>query len=228
MVRPLRGLLLLALLLCTLPAIAAKTETAKKPPENDYELYKILVDTVDQVERNYVTQINRRELIEAAIHGVLNKLDPYSSYISPDELDRFRSSVESEFGGIGIQLTGEEGQLQVLSPMYGTPAHRAGVLAGDRILEIDGKSADGLSHDEAVTKLRGNEGTSVTVTIMHAGNHAKQKLTLKREKIHVETVLGDHRNSSSDSREWGLVPRDNIFGKAVFIYWPLAKIGRLR
>ncbi len=143
----LRAFVLLIALVCPLSASAAPTETAKKPQEtakkpqeSDYELYKILVDTIDQVERNYVTKINRREVIEAAIRGVLGKLDPYSSYIGPDELGRFRSSVENEFGGIGIQITLDDGQLQVLSPMYGTPAYRAGVLAGDRIVEIDGKS----------------------------------------------------------------------------------------
>ncbi len=195
MVRRLQGLVLLITLFCTLPATAAPTETAKKPQENDYELYKILVDTVDQVERNYVTEINRRELIEAAVRGVLGKLDPYSSYIGPEELGRFRSSVESEFGGIGIQITMDDGQLQVLSPMYGTPAYRAGLLAGDRILEIDGKNTDGLLRDEAVEKLRGDEGTSVTLTIMHAGKDAKEKVTLKREKIHIDTVVGDHRKA---------------------------------
>ena len=155
----------------------------------------MLVDTIDQVERNYVVKVDRRDLIESAIRGVLSKLDPYSNYIGPDELDRFRSSVESEFGGIGIQIADDDGQLQVISPMYGTPAYRAGVLAGDRILEINGKSTDGLTLDEAVEKLKGDEGTSVMLTLVHAGQRAKEKVTLKREKIHLETVLGDHRKA---------------------------------
>jgi len=82
----LRYFVLLTLLLWTLPAMSAPAETAKKPKENDYELYKILVDSIDQVERNYVTEVSRRELIESAIRGVLSKLDPYSNYIGPDEL----------------------------------------------------------------------------------------------------------------------------------------------
>jgi carboxyl-terminal processing protease len=195
MVRRLQSLVLLIALCFSLSAGAATTTAPKRAQENDYELYKILVDTVDQVERNYVTKIDRRELIEAAVRGVLGKLDPYSSYIGPDDLGRFRSSVESEFGGIGIQITMDEGQLQVLSPMFGTPAYRAGLLAGDRILEIDGKSTDGLLRDEAVEKLRGDEGTSVTLTIVHAGKTAKEKVMLKREKIHIDTVLGDHRKA---------------------------------
>ena len=93
------------------PASAAEAAKPKEPPapqakaiDNDYELYKLLVDTIDQVERNYVTKVDRRELIEAAIRGVIAKLDPYSGYIGPEELGRFRTSVESEFGGIGIQV----------------------------------------------------------------------------------------------------------------------------
>ena len=190
------GLRSLALLLClcwTFPAIAAPAETAKKPQETNYELYKILVDAIDHVERDYVTEVDRRDVIESAIRGVLSKLDPYSSYIGPDELGRFRTSVESEFGGIGIQIAADQGQLKILSPMYGTPAYRAGLLAGDFILKIDGKSTDGLTLDEAVKRLKGDEGTSVTLTIMHPGEQTEQNITLTREKIHIDTVLGDHR-----------------------------------
>ena len=75
-----------------------------RPKEDYYELYKILADTIDQVDRNYVEEVDRRELIEAAVKGVLSKLDPYSVYITPDELDHFRTSVDNEFGGIGIQM----------------------------------------------------------------------------------------------------------------------------
>ena len=75
---------------------------------------------------------------------MLTKLDPYSAYIGPEELGHFRSTVENEFGGIGIQITIDDGELKVLSPLYGTPAYRAGILAGDRIVEIDGKSTDGI------------------------------------------------------------------------------------
>jgi carboxyl-terminal processing protease len=168
---------------------------ASKTKESDYELYTILVDTIDQVERNYVTEVSRRELIEAAIRGVVSKLDPYSTYIGRSDLDRFRTNTESEFGGIGIQIDDRDGRLRILSPIYGTPAYRAGLLAGDRILEIDGKGADGLTHGEAIEKLRGNEGTSVTLTVMHAGQDAKETIALKREKIHVDTVIGDRRKA---------------------------------
>ncbi|MEN6451356.1 MAG: S41 family peptidase, partial [Thermoguttaceae bacterium] len=181
-----------------LPAEPAKTpaepaKAAAKPELDDYELFGLLADTIDQVERNYVTEVNRRELIEAAIRGVLAKLDPYSNYIGPDDIQRFRAEIESEFGGIGIQIATDDGQLRVLSPIYGTPAYRAGLVAGDRIIEIDGRATDSLAVDDAVRMLKGQEGTSVTLTVIHPGKQAKEKVTLKREKIHVETVLGDRR-----------------------------------
>src|SRR6185369_7733173 len=102
----------------------SRADAAKRDLEH-YELYKMLADTVDQVERNYVEPISRRELMEAAVEGIVRKLDPYSSYIKPAELDQFRSSIENEFGGIGIQLTIDQGSLKVLSPLVGTPAYRA-------------------------------------------------------------------------------------------------------
>lgn len=196
MIPSVRHWLLFVVVLCwALPVVGAPAETAKKPKENDYELYKSLVDTIDQVEQNYVNEVDRRALIEAAIRGVLSKLDPYSSYIGPDELGRFKTSMESEFGGIGIQISADEGQLQILSPMYGTPAYRAGLMAGDRIVEINGKSTDGLTLDEAVERLKGNEGTSITLSVVHPGKEAKETVTLTREKIHIDTVLGDRRKT---------------------------------
>lgn len=177
--------------------------------DGDYEMYKLLVDTIDQVERNYVTEVDRRELIEAAIRGVLGKLDPYSNYIGPQELNRFRASVESEFGGIGIQIGFDGDQLRVLSPMYGTPAYRAGLLAGDRILDIDGKSTSGWTLDEVVEKLKGEEGKSVVLTVIHAGKEEREKIAVTRERIHVDTVLGDHRKPD-DTWDYFLDPQQRI------------------
>ncbi len=180
---------------------AEKTAREKADLEY-YELYKVLSETMFQVEQNYVQDIDRRELMEAAIRGVLEKLDPYSNYISPDEMNRFRTSVESQFGGIGIQITMDRGQLKVLSPLVGTPAYRAGLRAGDSIVEINGKSTEGFRIDEAVKQLKGEAGTSVDLKIIHPGESAPEAVTLNREVIHVETVLGDQRKSSDDSWDY--------------------------
>jgi carboxyl-terminal processing protease len=125
----------------------------------------------------------------------MERLDPYSNYISPQEIDQFRAAVESQFGGIGVQITLDDGQLKILSPLYGTPAYKAGLLAGDRIVEIDDKSTENLSFDEVVRRLKGDIGTSVTLTVIHPARKDKVVVPLKREIIHVETVLGDRRRS---------------------------------
>lgn len=176
------------------PAAAAKDKDSKRLKEDEYyELYRSLADTLDQVERNYVKEVSRRELMEAAIKGIVGKLDPYSSYIGPEELGGFKTSVESQFGGIGIQITIDAGQLRVLSPLVGTPAYRAGIQAGDRIVKIEGDGTSNITIDEAVRRLKGEVGTSVTLTIMHPGSSKQETLTLKREIVHVETVMGDSR-----------------------------------
>jgi carboxyl-terminal processing protease len=177
---------------------AAPAAQAVAPAKDDYyEMYKVLIDTMDQVDRNYVKEIDRRELVEAAIKGVLSKLDPYSSYIGPKELSSFRAAVESEFGGIGIQISTDDGDLRILSPLYGTPAYRAGLLAGDWIVEIDGKNSENLSQDEAIELLQGKEGSHVTLTVVHAGRPVTERLkvALTRERIHVDTVLADRRKA---------------------------------
>lgn len=170
-----------------------KKEQVDKDAEY-YEMFKVLADTMDQVERNYVKDISRRELMEAAIRGVLEKLDPYSNYISPDEISRFKTAVESQFGGIGIQVDVRRGRLIVVSPLVGSPAYRAGLQAGDVIVEIDGKSSTEITLDDAIRRLKGEAGTSVSVTLMHPPSAARRTVSIEREIIHVETVLGDRRD----------------------------------
>ncbi len=175
---------------------AAATAGGTSAASDDYELYKVFVDTLDQVQRNYVRDISRRELIESAIQGVLSRLeDPYSSYISPQDLGEFRTSVESRFGGIGIQIEIDSKQLKVLSPLIDTPAYRAGLSAGDRIVEIEGATTEGLSIEEAVTKLKGEPGSQVTIGVLHGQAADMARHTLTREVIDVATVLGDRRKA---------------------------------
>jgi carboxyl-terminal processing protease len=178
-------------------SVARAEEADKKdtPPKDDYyTLMKVFVDTFQQVERNYVKDVDRRELLQAAIEGMMSKLDPYSSYISPEEMAQFSESVDQEFGGIGIQIHPDERtrRLMVMSPLPGTPAYRAGLLAGDTILEIDGKSTEGYSIEKAVSLLKGKPGTAVKLGILHAATNKKEQVSLVRDVIHVATVLGDH------------------------------------
>lgn len=187
------------------PPVAQATADAERPPEpaeGDDELFRLMelfADSLDQIDRNYVKDIDRRKLMEAAIRGMMSELDPYSSYISPAELDRFRSGVESEFGGIGIQVSIENGELRVISPIVGSPAYRAGLIAGDRILEIEGRSTAGITLDEAIQRMKGPLGTKVNVKFIHVGAAAAETAALDREMVRVETVLGDRRH---DDHSW--------------------------
>jgi carboxyl-terminal processing protease len=181
-----------------------------KADDEYYELFRSFADTVDQVERNYVQEVDRHELMEAAIKGVLSKLDPYSSYIGREEFGGFKTAVESQFGGIGIQITIDNGQLKVASPLVGTPAYRAGIQAGDRITKIEGKPTKGIDIEAAVRQLKGEAGTSVTFTVQHALNNREETVTLKREVIHVDTVMGDRRKPND---EWDfLIDSDKRIG----------------
>lgn len=187
----------------------AAKEAREKEQQEEFELLELFADTLDQVQRNYVKEVTRRQLMEAAIRGMLSELDPYSNFIPPQQLDRFKVEVESEFGGVGIQVSVENGQLRVISPLVGTPAYRAGVMAGDLIVEIDGESTKEITLDEAVRRMKGLVDTSVTLKVLHLNAMEPETIALKRENIRVETVLGDERNPD-DSWRWMSDPEKKI------------------
>lgn len=173
-----------------------KEDPDKKADQEDaeyYELLRLFADTLDQVERNYVKPLDRRDLMEAAIRGLLAELDPYSSYIPPDDLNHFQTNIDAQFGGIGIQVSVEGGTLRVISPLVGTPAYNAGLLAGDVITEIEGISTEGITLDGAVQQIKGEIGTSVTLTIRHIHSGQEETVSIRREIIQIETVMGDRR-----------------------------------
>ena len=142
-----------------------------KPKDEMMELYGVFVDAVEQVEANYVRPVDRRELLESALKGMLQNLDPHSSYINTTEWKQFKRQIEGRFGGIGIQvgMDPDANRLKVIAPMVGTPAYEAGVLAGDLIMEIDGQSTEGMNPDKAVEVLTGRPGTTVKLTVLHEG-----------------------------------------------------------
>lgn len=191
---------LLALLLSTPFLCADEPPKPTKTPEQlkadkDYELLKLFADALDQVERNYVKEVDRRELMEGAIKGMLSKLDPHSSYIAPSDLEKFKSSVENEFGGIGISVSVESGELIVTTPLYGTPAYRAGIRGGDKITEIDGQATKGITMDEAIKRIKGKLGTSVKLNVLHLADGSTDIKDVTRELIRMDSVIGDHRKA---------------------------------
>lgn len=179
--------------------------SAQAATEDEYfELMKLFVDSFEQIDRNFVEPVDRRELIEAAMRGMILKLDPHSSYINASDLKQFNESVDQEFGGIGIQVSVDpkSRHLMVMTPLPGTPAYRAGIRAGDHIIEIDGKAtADfgfGREMEKAVEMMRGKPGEAVSVKIQHHGSTMPETLEIVRAIIKTPTVLGDHYDSQGN------------------------------
>jgi carboxyl-terminal processing protease len=157
-----------------------------------------LAFAIDLIERRALEPVPADRLFEGAMHGILSGLDDqYSGYIPPAELQRFNEEIDQEFGGVGMEviLDPQSRQIMVGSPMLGSPAQRAGIRSGDRILRINDKSTQGLSLEDAVRLMRGKLGEEVVLTIQHEGDDEPQEVTLVRATIHVDTVVGDSRNS---------------------------------
>ena len=175
--------------------VELKDDSAKPAnrEEQYFELMRVFADTFEQIDRNYVKDVDRRKLVEAALKGMMEELDPYSNYISPDDVARFTQQIEQEFSGIGIQVTIDPGtqRLTVTSPLPGTPAYKAGVRAGDTIMDINGKTTEKMTVDGAVKVLKGKEGEEVTIGVLHQGSSQVEHLKMPRAKIHVPTVQGD-------------------------------------
>lgn len=179
--------------LSTLLVLAVCSVTAVADDKDDFELMRVFVDTFDNIDKNYVGKVDRRVLIEAAIRGMLQELDQYSSYIPPAEVSRFTQDVDQEFGGIGIQvsISPQTRRLTVTTPLPGTPAYKAGILAGDTIMEIEGKDTAGFNISDAVKLLKGPPGQEVSIGVRHVGSPKTETIKVERAIIQVATVLGD-------------------------------------
>ncbi|MBM4080133.1 MAG: S41 family peptidase [Planctomycetes bacterium] len=153
-----------------------------------YTEFELLSRIVQEVQDKYVDDVDKRKLFEGAIKGMLAELDPYSQYITREMLEEFKIDTEGQFGGLGIEIGLRDGILTVLTPIVGTPAFKAGVMAGDRILKIDGKPTEGITLKDAVGKLRGKPGDKVTLTVLHEGAQSPEEITLAREIIQVPSV----------------------------------------
>jgi carboxyl-terminal processing protease len=175
----------------------SETNTVKDKDVDDYELMQMFVETFKQIDANYVKDISRKELVEAAIRGMITELDPYSSYIDEEEKASFEQDVTQEFGGIGIQVNFDPSTktIQVISPLPGTPAYKAGIKAGDRIVEIEGQEVKdfkpGSETNTAVRLMKGPAGGIVKLGIQREGSTDTIKFEVERAVIKVATVMGD-------------------------------------
>ncbi len=155
--------------------------------EDTYRQLKLFGDVFERVRADYVDEVTDQELIEAAIRGMLTDLDPHSSYMNDEQFSDMQEQTRGEFGGLGIQVTMEEGYVKVVSPIDDTPAERAGIQSGDFITPVDGESVLGLTLDQAVDMLRGPVDSEVKITVLR-GQTEPFEVTLVRAIIKVESV----------------------------------------
>jgi len=156
--------------------------------DNMYEDLKVFTDVIGLIQKDYVEETKSKDLINGAIKGMLETLDPHSGFMPPSMFKEMQEETKGRFEGLGIEITLKDGILTVVSPVEGTPAFRAGVLAGDQIIKIDGESSKNFTLMDSVKRLRGPRGTKVTITIMREGFTKPRDFTLVRDVIPVRSV----------------------------------------
>jgi carboxyl-terminal processing protease len=172
----------------TLEPTAAEQAATPRDPLEIYADLNLFGEIFDRIRAEYVDPPDEQELIRAAIQGMLSSLDPHSGYLPPADYDDFSQDTSGEFGGLGIEVTMEDGIVKVISPIDDTPAARAGILANDLIIELDGVAIQGLSLDEAVAKMRGPVGTTITVTVFREGATEPLEFELTRATVALRAV----------------------------------------
>jgi carboxyl-terminal processing protease len=154
--------------------------------EDAYQSLKVFTDVLDIVSKDYVDEVDTKKLIESAIQGMVSSLDPHSSLLTPDAFKELQIDTQGEFTGIGIHVTMRDNLVTVISPIEGTPAYRAGIKAGDRIVRVDNKPTDNLT--DAVKLMRGPKGTEVTITILREGEPKQIDFKIVRDLIPIHSV----------------------------------------
>ncbi|MFU1518539.1 S41 family peptidase [Vreelandella alkaliphila] len=184
--RFLATLLPLVLLTAPLPLMAQSANSVA----DDLPLEEIqtFAEVFERIKRGYVEEVDDRTLLRNAMRGMLSELDPHSAYLDEEEYRSLRESTQGEFGGIGIEVGTENGQLMVITPIDDTPASRAGLMSRDVIVAIDGTPTDSLSLQEAVNLMRGEPGSQLRISVLRAGEESPREFTLTREVIRNESV----------------------------------------
>jgi carboxyl-terminal processing protease len=165
------------------PGAAAATEET-----TPYQEIQLLTDILSIIQKSYVEEVNLHDLVQGAIRGMTDTLDPHSGFMSPDAYREMKIDTRGEFGGLGIEVTLRDGVLTIVAPIEDTPADRAGLLAGDQVVGIDGHSTKRLSIMEAVKLMRGPAGAPITLSIMRADFDKPREFKLIREVIQIKSV----------------------------------------
>jgi carboxyl-terminal processing protease len=171
----------------TIMSSPSNSQTSRDQVYQDLSLFG---EVFESIRNNYVEPVDDKELIHSAINGMLTSLDPHSSFLTSDDFDQMQERTKGEFGGLGIEITMEDGFVKVVSPIDDTPAARAGIISGDLIIGIDGQNVLGMTLTEAVDLMRGKIGSEITVTIKR-GEIAPFDVTLKRDVIKMRSVRSD-------------------------------------
>lgn len=168
------------------PMIAQET----KGDANVYEQLDLFGDIFERIRAQYVEEVDSKQLVEAAINGMLTSLDPHSSFLNAQDAAEMNTQTRGEFGGLGIEVTQEQGFVKVISPMDGTPAAQAGIQAGDFITHVDGESVQGLTLDQSVDLMRGEVGSEIVITVVRDGTPEPFDVSIIRDTIKITAVRG--------------------------------------
>ncbi len=156
--------------------------------EDTYEKLKLFTEILSLIQTNYVDEVNSKDLMYGAVKGMLETLDPHSSFMPPDLFKEMQVETTGSFGGLGIEITVKDHALTVVAPIEGTPADKAGIQPGDKIVKIEGQPTKDMTLMEAVRKLRGARGSKVTISILREGAAQPMDVSLTREVIEVKSV----------------------------------------
>ena len=171
------------------------TQVQANPNDKLYQKLDLFSDVLNTLKKEYVDDVKQDEVIDSAINGMLQSLDPYSSYMSPEAFQNMNRDTKGEFGGLGIEITMESGLVKIITPIEGTPADKAGVQAGDYIVKIEDKQVKGMSLLDAVKLMRGKVGTSLEITVRRPEVEGEIKFNITRAIIKIREVSAEVKNN---------------------------------
>ncbi len=183
-----RQLFAVVVLVAALVAGTWAVGRVQETTDNTYANIERFIQVLTKVRDHYVESVTTDKLMDSAIRGMLRTLDPYSQYLDKEEAEKLETTTHGSFGGIGISIGIRDGWVTVISPIEGTPAWRAGIQGGDRIIKIDGVSSEGLSLDDAMKKMRGERGTKVELSIYREGRERPMDFSITRDIIQIKSV----------------------------------------
>ena len=184
------------LIILILLTIFFAIESNANQTDNLYKKLDLFSDVLETLNNEYVDQVDENKVLDAAINGMLQSLDPYSSYMSPENFRNMNAETKGEFGGLGIEITMQAGLVKVISPIEGTPADKAGIKAGDFIIRINNTQVKGLNLFEAVSMMRGKVGTKINLVIRRENVDDELKFTLTRGIIKIREVSAEVKLNS--------------------------------